>query len=93
MRPFLWKVLNEEYGGNWTNGHTSPAVDTVIWINIKLAGRLEPSFISSRVNHINRAGVNTGGILDINARFGDYVRHFISWTDCRPVQRSGADQS
>jgi hypothetical protein len=54
---------------------TGSAVDALIRINIELVRPFEPGLILARVDTVDRANVHTGGVLDVDARFRDYIRH------------------
>jgi hypothetical protein len=51
------------------------AINAFVRVDEKLFDRVEPRLVLSRVDTVDRANINAGRVLDVDARFRDYIRH------------------
>src|SRR5579871_110965 len=81
MFPGPGQILNNKHRGNGTYGYAKAAVDTCAWINKRHFHRCVLWFISSGMNAIHRANINTSRVL--TAGFCDHEGHTMGLSSSR----------
>src|ERR1035441_6755228 len=76
LRPFLRQIVESEDGRHGAHRNAGAAVDTLYGIDVEQFGVRIGGLVLLRVNAIDRAGVDAGGIFSSNTRFSDYVCHW-----------------
>jgi hypothetical protein len=76
--PFFGQFFFGKYGCHGTNGLACAAINTLIRIYVELHRICISLLILPWVNAIYRANINAGGVLNIDAGFGNYIGHRIS---------------
>src|SRR5512142_1861034 len=81
--PFLWQVVQGKDSGHRAHGHASATIDALHWIDVQQFFCGKNRLIFSRMNAVNRAGIDTSGVFGSNAGFSNYVSH-----DSAPIKEA-----
>src|SRR6185437_11039446 len=81
--PFIRQIVGSEDGRDRTHWHASSAIDTLHRIDEELLRFAVGTFILFRVDAVHRAGIDACRVLGTDARFCNYICHFISPNDVR----------
>jgi len=73
LLPLVGQFIFWEDGIHRTLRFASAAVNALVGVNEKLSFALIRGFVG--MDAVNRADINAGAILNINAGFGNYVGH------------------
>jgi len=75
LLPFFREILEGKDSGNGANRDASATVNAFHGIDVQHGFGLISRLVFARMDAIDRANINTGGILCVDARFGNYVSH------------------
>jgi hypothetical protein len=73
--PLLRQVIQRKDGGNGANWDTSPTVDTLYRIDVKLGNISEITLVFPRVYAIHWADIDTRSVFSVDARFSNDICH------------------
>src|SRR5271169_183421 len=76
--PLFRQILEGEDGRHRADRNASAAVDAFHRADVKHGFSFVRRFILARMDTIHRAYINTGGVLGVDAGFGNYVGHSAS---------------
>jgi 6-pyruvoyl-tetrahydropterin synthase len=76
LRPLLRQVVERENRRHGAHRDAGAAVDALHRVDVEHLGLGEVGLVLLRMDAIDRAGVDAGGIFGSNARFSDYVCHW-----------------
>src|SRR6516165_340513 len=75
LLPLFGEIFESEDGGDGTDRDAGAAVDTLDRIDVQHGFGRIGRFVFARVDAVHRANINTGGVLGVDARFGNYISH------------------
>jgi hypothetical protein len=73
--PLLRQIAEGKDRGHWTNRHTSPAIDTLDWVDVQLRLRGTVLLAFLGMDAIDGACIYACRVLDSNAWFSNHVSH------------------
>src|SRR5205085_12092592 len=73
--PLLRQIVEGEHGGDRTDRYACSTIDALYRIDIKHLFSRVRGLVLLWMNAVDRASVDTGGVLRPNAGFCDYVCH------------------
>ena len=93
LAPLGRQIIDSKDRGDWTNRHTSAAIDALLRVDVQLGGAFKIALVFLRMDAIYRASIDACGVFRPDAWFSNYVCHIFLVSPLKVWEYHGTSDS